>query len=372
MGNHSLFALDGWVLGPLLLKELDRFPRGLGDKFLFANDRIADFILKRGAVMGHPEVCSALMRAGEDLIVFPGGAHEAVKPASMKYELQWKERYGFVKLAAKHGYTIMPFGLVGPDEFYGHLMEGADIPDSALGSLLKRLGLLTEDTRSDMLPPIPVGALGSFLPKPQRCYLGFGQPINLARYKGRTPTRKEQQEHPRRGGQADRDATGRTAVGPGAAQGRGRPAAAPALALVPARSQSRPAPRPGSVAPFLAYRCTNSGERLPRQQARNVLPPFKYLIFIAIYFNKIEHLSRIYINWHVPCNTSSEASVTYLTHWRGRVTIASWPAREGGPLQAPSRVHFTAPSRGSFFCTLPGIDCKFKRRPCLNLMTSSL
>jgi len=111
----------------------------------------------------------------------------------MKYELQWKERYGFVKLAAKHGYTIMPFGLVGPDEFYGHLVEGADIPDSALGSLLKRLGLLTEDTRSDMLPPIPVGALGSFLPKPQRCYLGFGQPINLARYKGRTPTRKEQQ-----------------------------------------------------------------------------------------------------------------------------------------------------------------------------------
>ena len=193
VGNHSLFALDGWVLGPLLLKELDRFPRGLGDKFLFANDRIADFILKRGAVMGHPEVCSALMRAGEDLIVFPGGAHEAVKPASMKYELQWKERYGFVKLAAKHGYTIMPFGLVGPDEFYGHLVEGADIPDSALGSLLKRLGLLTEDTRSDMLPPIPVGALGSFLPKPQRCYLGFGQPINLARYKGRTPTRKEQQ-----------------------------------------------------------------------------------------------------------------------------------------------------------------------------------
>ena len=193
VGNHSLFALDGWVLGPLMAKELKRFPRGLGDKFLFANAGVGDFVLKRGAVMGHPEVCSALMRAGEDLIVFPGGAHEAVKPASMKYELQWKERYGFVKLAAKHGYTIMPFGLVGPDEFYGHLMEGRDIPDSALGTLLKRLGLLNENTRSDILPPIPVGALGSFLPKPQRCYLGFGQPIDLARYSGRTPTRKEQQ-----------------------------------------------------------------------------------------------------------------------------------------------------------------------------------
>ncbi len=192
VGNHSLFALDGWVMGPLMLKELNRFPRGLGDKFLFANAGVGDFILKRGAVMGHPEVCSALMEAGEDLIVFPGGAHESVKPASMKYELQWKERYGFVKLAARHGYTIMPFGLVGPDEFYGHLMEGQDLPDSRLGGLLKRLGLLNADTRSDMLPPIPVGALGSFLPKPQRCYLGFGEPIDLARFKGRTLTKKEQ------------------------------------------------------------------------------------------------------------------------------------------------------------------------------------
>ena len=193
VGNHSLFALDGWVMGPLMIKELNRFPRGLGDKFLFANQGIGDFILQRGTVMGHPEVCSALMKAGEDLIVFPGGAYEAVKPTSMRYELQWKERYGFVKLAARHGYTIMPFGLVGPDEFYGHLIEGQDLPDSRLGGLLKRLGLLTEDIRSDVLPPIPVGALGTLLPKPQRCYLGFGEPIDLAQYEGRTPTRKQQQ-----------------------------------------------------------------------------------------------------------------------------------------------------------------------------------
>lgn len=192
VGNHSLFALDGWVIGPLFVKELHRFPRGLGDKFLFASPRLADFLLKRGGVLGHPEVCSALMKAGEDLLVFPGGAYEAVKPASRKYELLWQERYGFVRLAAKHGYTIMPMGLVGPDEFYGHLLEGQDLPDSALGKLLKRVGLLTDDIRSDILPPIPVGALGTPLPKPQRCYLGFGEPIDLSRFKGRTPTKKQQ------------------------------------------------------------------------------------------------------------------------------------------------------------------------------------
>lgn len=193
VGNHSLFALDGLVLTPLFIRELGRFPRAMGDKFLFANKRIGDYLLSTGGVMGHPDVCSALMGAGRDLLVFPGGAHEAVKPASEIYQLQWKERYGFVRLAAKHGYTIMPFGLVGPDEFYGHLLEGRDLPDSILGQALRGLGLLHENTRSDMLPPIPVGALGTFFPKPQRCYLGFGEPIDLAAEKGRRLGKKRLQ-----------------------------------------------------------------------------------------------------------------------------------------------------------------------------------
>lgn len=193
VGNHSLFALDGMVLSPVMLKQLGRFPRALGDKFLFTVDGIARQILKSGAVLGHPEVCSALMQNQQDIMVFPGGAYEAVKPAREMYELQWKERYGFVKLAAKHGYTIMPFGMVGPDEFYGHLIEGEDLPETALGQLLKRFGLLTENTRTDILPPIPVGALGTLLPKPQRCYIGFGEPIDLSSYRGKTPTKKQQQ-----------------------------------------------------------------------------------------------------------------------------------------------------------------------------------
>lgn len=193
VGNHSLFALDGWILGPVLLKEQGRFVRGLGDRFLFASERVGDAVLKTGGVMGHPDVCSAMMQDGQDLIVFPGGAAEAVKPASELYELQWKERYGFVRLAARHGYTIMPFGVVGPDEFYGHLMEGQDIPESNLGTVLKRLGLLNDDLRADILPPIPVGSLGTMLPKPQRCYIGFGEPIDLAEEKGKRLGKKRLQ-----------------------------------------------------------------------------------------------------------------------------------------------------------------------------------
>lgn len=193
VGNHSLFALDGMVLGPIMYKDHNRFLRPLGDKFLFSVGAVGNYLVNQGAVVGHPQVCSALMENGSDLLVFPGGAHEAVKTASEMYVLQWRERYGFIKLAAKHGYTIMPFGMVGPDEFYGHLIEGEDLPDSKLGSLLKRLGLLTEDTRPDLMPPIPAGLLGTLLPKPQRCYIGFGQPVDLSEHKGKVPGKRKLQ-----------------------------------------------------------------------------------------------------------------------------------------------------------------------------------
>mgnify|MGYP001578324139 CR=1 FL=1 len=190
IGNHSLFALDGLVMGPVVYKETGRFLRGLGDRFLW-NSRSENLLLNVGGVIGHPQVCSALMENGSDLLVFPGGAHEATKTAAQKYALQWKDRYGFVRLAAQHGYTIMPFALVGPDEFYSHLLEGEDIPDTAVGQLLTRMGVLNENTRADMLPPIPRGILGTPLPRPQRCFLQFGEPVRLASLKGKKSSKKK-------------------------------------------------------------------------------------------------------------------------------------------------------------------------------------
>lgn len=189
IGNHSLFAIDGMVVLPLMFHEQGRFLRPLGDKFLW-NSSTENFLLSQGATIGHPAVCSALMEAGEDLMVFPGGAHEATKTQAERYTLQWKDRCGFVKLAAWHGYTIMPWALVGPDEFYEHLVEGRDLPDTWLGKLLRRAGVLTDKTRLDLLPPIPVGALGTPVPKPQRCFIQFGEPVKLAKYKGKRLQKK--------------------------------------------------------------------------------------------------------------------------------------------------------------------------------------
>jgi len=189
VGNHSLFALDGMVLAPVMYHELGRFLRGLADRFLW-NQFSEGYLLGQGGVLGHPEVCSAMMEAGEDLMVFPGGAHEATKTSAERYTLQWKERFGFVRMAAKHGYTIMPMALVGPDEFYDHLIEGRDLPDTVVGRWLSRAGILTENTRTDLLPPVPMGALGSMMPKPQRCYIQFGDPVPMKKYAGKRVAKK--------------------------------------------------------------------------------------------------------------------------------------------------------------------------------------
>jgi 1-acyl-sn-glycerol-3-phosphate acyltransferase len=179
VGNHSLFGLDGWILMPTLYYETGRFVRAMGDNAWLAIAGVGDTLIRNGMILGHPKACAAMMEDGHDLLVFPGGAAESNKSAEEKYALQWRERFGFVRLAAEHGYNITPFGLVGPDDFYDHLIEGDELLESPLGKLLGWLGVDTEGIREDILPPIPSGMFFSLLPKPQHCYLAFGEPVDI-------------------------------------------------------------------------------------------------------------------------------------------------------------------------------------------------
>lgn len=189
VANHAMYAIDGPIFGIPMLVEQGRFLRALSDKFLW-NPINENMLLNQGVVIGHPDVCSALMKNGSDLMVFPGGAHEATKTADKKYQLLWKERYGFIKLAAKHGYTIVPTAIVGPEDFYDHLLEGEDLPNTLVGRVLSKFGVLNENTRSDLLGPLPIGVFGTLIPKPQKCYIQFGEPLDLSKYKGKRLAQK--------------------------------------------------------------------------------------------------------------------------------------------------------------------------------------
>lgn len=190
IGNHAMFGLDGLILMPTVYAETGRFLRAMGDKAWFqasAGEKMA----KGGMVLGNPEVCSALMENGQDLLVFPGGAGEANKPADEKYTLKWRERYGFVRMAAQHGYNITPFGTVGPDDWWDHAIEGEELLNSRLVRALQNRNLVG-DIRPDLVPPIPRGLFNTLLPKPEPCYLAFGEPIEVPDCRGKTVSKRVQ------------------------------------------------------------------------------------------------------------------------------------------------------------------------------------
>ena len=193
VGNHSLLAVDAFVFHILMHNDYRRFLRPLGDKTLFANRQYADAVIELGAALGHAEVVAALMAAGRDLLLYPGGTYEAVKLPEQRYELMWKNRYGFIRLAAKMGYTIVPFAAVGPDEYFDQHLTGPEVQGAQLTQLLIQLGILPSDLRSDLVPPIPSGVMGTPIPKPKTTYYSFCPPIDLSGYVGRNIPKKQQE-----------------------------------------------------------------------------------------------------------------------------------------------------------------------------------
>ena len=193
VANHSLLALDAFTFHLLMHYDYRRFLRPLADRTLFSNPYYAQTVIPLGAVDGRPDVVRALMDAGKDILLYPGGTREAVKPPEQRYQVDWGERYGFIRLAAEKGYTIVPFASVGPDEYYDQYLTSSELQTSQLFYLLEQFRLMPPDVRADLIPPLPAGMLGSPLPKPKTTFFGFCSPVSLAEYKNKTPTPRQQQ-----------------------------------------------------------------------------------------------------------------------------------------------------------------------------------
>lgn len=178
VGNHTLM---GVLDVPLMLLGLHErsglIVRSLGDHLHFQVPLWRDLLSRFGTVEGTRENCEALMRAGEPILVFPGGAREVFKHKGEQYHLIWKNRIGFAALAIAHGYPIVPFAAVGAEECYDILVDSDELRRTPLGPALEWL-----TPRADELPPVVTG-LGP-LPRPQRFYFRFEAPIETTPWRG--------------------------------------------------------------------------------------------------------------------------------------------------------------------------------------------
>ncbi len=185
VGNHPLFAIDYPLMAVEVYEKKGILLRALGDHWHFKIPVWGRLVSTIGAVDGTPANCSELMNTGEHIVVFPGGGREAFgKRKGEEHQLVWKKRMGFARMAIKHGYPIIPFASKGADNVYNILLDGKDVMASPLGRLFDATGITKFFRGGDMIPPIVRGVGPTLIPKPERFYFAFGEPIHTRRFNG--------------------------------------------------------------------------------------------------------------------------------------------------------------------------------------------
>ena len=126
--NHSVMGvLDGYPFAIELYIRKGIVLRTLADRMHFKMPYWRDMISEKlGIVEASRENCEELMRNKESIIVFPGGARETFKKKGEEYTLKWNDRTGFVRMAMKHGYDIIPVAAVGAEEAFTVVKDAND------------------------------------------------------------------------------------------------------------------------------------------------------------------------------------------------------------------------------------------------------
>lgn len=178
VGNHTVM---GMLDSPLMCAELwERgvIVRSLGDHAHFKIPVWRDVLTAFGVVDGTRAITSELMDRGEVILVYPGGGREVAKRKGEKYQLIWKNRMGFARMAVQHGYTIVPFAAVGAEEAVDILMDGDNPLLAPTRMLVEKLLGSTEAM------PITRGIGLTPFPRPERQYYWFGEPISTEDVRG--------------------------------------------------------------------------------------------------------------------------------------------------------------------------------------------
>ncbi|KZV18365.1 acyltransferase-like protein chloroplastic-like [Dorcoceras hygrometricum] len=206
VGNHMLMGLEIFPLVAEFLREMRIMVRGIAHPTLFSHflegetkeSSVCDFVRLYGALCVSPSNLFKLLRMKSHVLLYPGGAREALHRKGEEYKLFWPEEPEFVRMAARFGATIVPFGGIGEDDIakivldYDDLMKVPVLSDSIrrnnkrYSSFNVRDGMAGEVGNQPLylpalLPKIPAG----------RLYYLFGKPI---RTMGRDEVLKDRQQ----------------------------------------------------------------------------------------------------------------------------------------------------------------------------------
>ena len=112
-------------------------------------------VLRIGGVRASPMAAVEHLRRGYDVLVFPGGDVDALRPFSARYEVHWGGRSGFIRIAAEAGAPIVPLATCGSHAQFTLLPGGPWIA--------RKLGLNRYRIKTWPLPLGSLALLGSIL-----------------------------------------------------------------------------------------------------------------------------------------------------------------------------------------------------------------
>jgi hypothetical protein len=171
VGYHGRpIAYDLCMLTVTLHERLGYLPHGVVHGAVESNALMRWVTDGLGFVTGDGEAMAAAVARGEHVLVQPGGTREGCRSFRHRYEVDWGDRTGYLKLALRHGLRVVPVAARGIDDGYIGFNDGY-----ALG---KRLGV------PHRLPVwLGLGLWGPFPlspPLPVKITQYVGEPIDVA------------------------------------------------------------------------------------------------------------------------------------------------------------------------------------------------
>ncbi|KAF8018011.1 hypothetical protein BT93_H3034 [Corymbia citriodora subsp. variegata] len=189
VGYHMLMGLDIYPLVEEFLREKNIVVRGLAHPMLFSSRMenlssefgLIDWMKVFGAVPVTGSNLFKLLSTNSHVLLYPGGAREALHRKGEEYKLIWPEQPEFVRMAARFGATIVPFGAVGEDDIaelvldYDDLMKIPIVNDYIKD--INRRAIRVRDGQSGEVAN-EEHFIPGILPRiPGRLYYLFGKPI---------------------------------------------------------------------------------------------------------------------------------------------------------------------------------------------------
>ncbi|CAN6167598.1 unnamed protein product [Urochloa humidicola] len=203
VGYHMLLGLELGAMVTGVLRSTGVHIRGLAHPFMF--DKNSEKLMPDSAYFDLHRIMGAVPVTGpnfyklladkEFVLLYPGGAREALHRKGEEYKLFWPEQPEFVRMASRFGATIIPFGVVGEDDICDLLLDYDDLQKlpfyDMLDKALNRDGL---NLRTDSMGEVKDQGMHPVVlaPKvPGRFYFIFGKPIET---RGREKELRDKEE----------------------------------------------------------------------------------------------------------------------------------------------------------------------------------